>query len=111
MILLNIIPYYYHTNIVMTKQKLTSHWMTSNDGLINWSTDCDFIGHDLDNVVVSDKLKCGHRCLANERCTHFSWIPGRLLSYCYLKDIRAGGAVEVLNENVPVCGFIAVSFS
>lgn len=89
-------------------------WQSSNNGRINWGVKCGFPGGTgLEIIQMSmseNQLNCGEKCLANERCTHFSYyMPLPWQNSCHLKEFEnKRGIVEIFKEDAPICGFVVV---
>ncbi len=80
--------------------------MKNNDDRVNWSTNCDFVGSNIEETVIRYDSKCKEKCLENKRCTHFVVSTSDSLKYCYLKEIDKNSVVEFQNYENPTCGFI-----
>jgi len=53
-----------------------------------------------------DRSKCADHCLSIKRCSHFAWAA----NICWIKDIRGAPIVQIVDKNIPLCGFIPVSY-
>ncbi len=80
------------------------NWNVSyrEEGKIKWAKYCDWEGNNFDeiqDVPIGDN--CGNICLADPKCTHFSWVD----ETCFLKEITTP-LVETPFQEVDTCGFI-----
>ncbi len=88
-------------------QKVVENWEVGEDDTrIRSSTQCDFPfdAYNIESKFMIFSKNCGAYCLANERCTHFSFK----LSLCFIKEIRGIPVVEIVDNSVPICGYIPV---
>lgn len=75
-------------------------WNDGDNGQLLWARNCDFYGNDIRRVQSSDE-DCGGLCIADSKCTHFTWGEG---GYCYLKI--ASKFAEIRLAKGAVCGYI-----
>ena len=66
---------------------------------MKWANNCDFAGFDI-TKELSTSEKCGSICLANPKCTHFTWGIG---SYCYMKTADKPTSYSV---DGAICGWV-----
>ncbi len=107
--------------ILMTSSvRCDRHWHVDDGGVTRWDYDCDFFGHDITSVPAIGEHQCGHLCLANTRCTHFTFNSNRTGSAghhlhsgigkqtCYLKHSnKALNEVTLKPHSGVACGWIA----
>lgn len=90
-------------------QDVVKNWLVGGNGRIRWSTNCEYpnVKYNLyTETKFLPKTKCGDHCLSIKRCTHF----GYLLGMCFFKDYRGARIVQTSDKNIPICGFIPVSY-
>ena len=58
-----------------------TQWTASEEGAVSWAKNCDFVGHDTAKMDAPVDTMCGKNCLANTKCTHYTWQQGT----CFLK--------------------------
>ncbi len=59
-------------------------WQYERNGLVKWAKDCNFNGNNIDEFRNVREEDCGGLCLADQICTHFSWLD----ETCFLKEIK-----------------------
>lgn len=75
---------------------------SSEKGEFKWAKFCDWEGNNFDeiqDVPIADS--CGKICLADLKCTHFSWVD----ETCFLKEITPP-VNETPFQEVDRCGFV-----
>ncbi|XP_047142977.1 uncharacterized protein LOC124817195 [Hydra vulgaris] len=77
------------------------NWRIGDGGLARWDTNCDFNGSDIDHVP-STGAQCGGVCIADARCTHFTYSSGT----CHKKRYLGSGFRERYAGGDAVCGWI-----
>jgi len=80
------------------------HWNVSNreKGRIKWAKYCDWEGNNFDEIQdVPTADNCGNLCLADQKCTHFSWVDDT----CFLKE-KTTPFMETPMQEVEACGFV-----
>ena len=75
------------------------NWQFGDNGLTRWDSDCDFTWYDI-GEKPSLAEQCGGVCIANPRCTHFTWVPGR---GCIMKNVDR---LTERHQAGSVCGWI-----
>ena len=86
--------------LLATSVASTNAWKVGSGGSVLWDFNCNFLGNEIDRQETSGE-DCGGTCVANLRCTHFTWRDGT----CFLKRFTRSS----WNENAeagPVCGFV-----
>ncbi len=81
------------------------NWQDGTDGNVKWANVCDYSGFDIGQQSGIGDL-CGGFCVADCRCTHFSWS----YNICYLKRITDSNVVPTYRPNPAdgVCGFVVI---
>ena len=76
-------------------------WRDRNNGLLNWAQGCDFYGNDIGHVKSHGEA-CGGLCLADPKCTHFSWgWEGN----CHLKTATKNAVANAIAWD-GICGWV-----
>ncbi len=97
----NIYPYEKSICGYVNRRDSVIPWQDGENGQIKWAKDCDFFGYGFHQVKSKDK-DCGGLCLANSRCTHFTWDwEGN----CHLKS--APNSTTVYPFKGAVCGYVS----
>ncbi|CAI5709545.1 unnamed protein product [Peronospora effusa] len=67
-----------------------------------WQSNCDYVGGDL-KAVGGISSTCGHLCVIEEKCTHWSWtdVNG---GTCWLKQSKAASISKSAGQGF--CGYI-----
>lgn len=78
-------------------------WRDGDNRLVCWDEQCDFYGHDIGSKPSIGE-QCGGVCIANPRCTHFTYSHGT----CYMKSIPNGMVEQEVEQSFghAVCGFV-----
>ena len=74
-------------------------WQIGDTGLVRWDYNCDFYGYDIGSTSSTGE-QCGGMCIANPRCTHFTWNPAGI---CYMKNVDRLEEIYIAGA---VCGFV-----
>ncbi len=83
----------------ITRRNSDFHWQDGDGGKVKWARGCDFFGNDIRHVK-SRSEDCGGLCIADSKCTHFTWgWEGN----CYLKTAKNPVASAVTHFQA-VCG-------
>lgn len=75
------------------------NWQDGDGGKVTWAPDCNFPGHDI-SYKKSRPEECGGICLANPKCTHFTWD---YLGYC---NMKSAVNPNVIPSTGAVCGSV-----
>ncbi len=75
-------------------------WVDDNNSQVKWAWNCGFSGYDI-SKRISSREGCNRLCIANLRCTHFTWGTG---SYCYMKSAPKTAAIYRFQG--AACGYI-----
>lgn len=92
--------------ISISAQSSNRKWETSDDGQIKWSENCEFLGGDIGiKKGILTLTKCQDICLADKRCTYFTY---NFYGTCSLKLLEPGNLERSLpNEYFnPSCGYV-----
>ncbi len=85
----------------VTRRNSAFNWRDGNNGLLNWAHGCDFFGNDIRHVKGRGE-DCGGLCLADPKCTHFSWgWEGN----CYLKTADNNAVAHAITYE-GICGWV-----
>lgn len=84
---------------------LLMSWTTGVNKRIIWSSDCDFVALDIQDIA-SSKDDCMNHCANNSRCTHFTFTYVNTAAICRLKQTDMRSITATLKENV-FCGYVS----
>ena len=85
---------------------LSISWKIGANKRIIWSSDCNFVDFDIQDIA-SSKDDCINHCANNRKCTHFSYQ--NKTGVCSLKQIDSSSITPILTENV-FCGYVSKLF-
>jgi len=84
----------------VTRHNSSFTWLDGENGQIKWAKGCDFFGFDFHQEKSKDE-ECGGICLANPKCTHFTWARN---GNCNLK--KAPNSTDVYTYKGALCGYV-----